>query len=71
MVLNDDTLHIIKNTPKLSGFLGTQGKPTPISNSEATRITEQMIQGEEKGIILTMFTSLLIMVRRLQNALLK
>ena len=47
MVLNDDTLHIIKNTPKLSGFLGTQGKPTPISNSEATRITEQMIQGEE------------------------
>ena len=47
MILNDDTLHIIKNTPKLSGFLGTQGKPTPISNSEATRITEQMIQGEE------------------------
>ena len=47
MVLNDDTLHIIKNTPKLSGFLGTQGKPTPISNSEAERITEQMIHGEE------------------------
>ena len=35
MTLNDDTLHIIKNTPKLSGFLGTQGKPTPISNGEA------------------------------------
>ena len=48
MVLNDDTLHIIKNTPKLSGFLGTQGKPTPISNLEAERITEQMIEGEEK-----------------------
>ena len=48
MVLNDDTLHIIKNTPKLSGFLGTQGKPTPISNQEAERITEQMIEGEER-----------------------
>ena len=48
MVLNDDTLHIIKNTPKLSGFLGTYGKPTPISNSEAKRITEEMIHGEEK-----------------------
>jgi len=48
MVLNDETLHLIKNTPKLSGFLGTQGKPSPISNSEAKRITEQMIHGEEK-----------------------
>ena len=48
MVLNDDTLHIIKNTPKLSGFLGTQGKPSPISNGEAKRITEQIIHSEEK-----------------------
>ena len=50
MVLNDDTLHIIKNTPKLSGFLGTKGKPTPISNAEAKRITEQMIDGAENPI---------------------
>ena len=48
MNLNEDTWHIIKNTPKLSGFLGTQGKPTPISNDEAKRITEQTIQGAEK-----------------------
>ena len=48
MILNDDTLNIIKNTPKLSGFLGTKGKPTPISNMEAQRITEQIIDGEEK-----------------------
>ena len=47
MVLNDDTLHIIKNTPKLSGFLGTKGKPSPISNAEANRITEQVIEGAE------------------------
>ena len=48
MILNDDTLHIIKNTPKLSGFLGTQGKPIPISNQEAKRISEQIIHSEEK-----------------------
>ena len=33
MNLNDDTWHIIKNTPKLSGFLGNKGKPIPISNA--------------------------------------
>ncbi len=48
MVLNDDTLHIIKNTPKLSGFLGAQGNPTPISNGEVKRIIQQMIDGKEK-----------------------
>ena len=47
MVLNDDTLHIVKNTPKLSGFLGTKGNPSPISNAEANRITEQVIEGAE------------------------
>ena len=49
MVLNDDTLHIIKNTPKLSGFLGTKGKPIPISNAEAKRISQQVIDGVEKS----------------------
>ena len=48
MNLNDDTWHIIKNTPKLSGFLGTKGKPIPISNAEAQRISQQVIDGVEK-----------------------
>ena len=48
MTLNDDTWHIIKNTPKLSGFLGTKGKPIPISNAEAKRISQQVIDGVEK-----------------------
>ena len=47
MLLNDDTLNIIKNTPKLSGFLGSKGKPTPITSAEAKRISEQVIDGEE------------------------
>ena len=48
MVLNDETVNIIKNTPKLSGFLGSKGKPTPISNVEAKRILDQIVEGEEK-----------------------
>ena len=49
MSLNDDTWHIIKNTPKLSGFLGNKGKPVPISNSEAKRISDQVIDGVERA----------------------
>jgi len=48
MDLNDDTWHIIKTTPKLSGFLGNKGKPIPISNSEAKRISQQVVDGVEK-----------------------
>ncbi len=35
--LNDDVYHLIKNTPKVSGFLGVNGKPQAISESEAAR----------------------------------
>ena len=48
MNLNDDTWHIIKTTPKLSVFLGNKGKPIPISNAEAKRISQQVIDGVEK-----------------------
>ena len=49
MNLNDDTWHIIKTTPKLSGFLGNKGKPIPISNSEAKRISQDAESGSEKA----------------------
>ncbi len=49
MDLNEDTWHIIKTTPKLSGFLGNKGKPIPISNSEAKRISQQVVDGVEKS----------------------
>ena len=48
MSLNDDTWHIIKTTPKLSGFLGNKGKPIPISNAEAKRISQQVVDGVER-----------------------
>ncbi len=35
--MNDDIYHLIKNTPKVTGFLGSSGKPQPISEAEAQR----------------------------------
>jgi len=36
--MNDDVYHLVKNTPKVTGFLGSMGKPQPITESEAARI---------------------------------
>ena len=36
--LNDDVYHLVKNTPKVTGFLGPGGKPQPITEAEAARI---------------------------------
>ncbi|MBV8970973.1 MAG: transcription termination/antitermination protein NusG [Sphingomonadaceae bacterium] len=38
MAMNDDIYHLVKNTPKVTGFLGQQNKPQPISEAEAARI---------------------------------
>ena len=37
LTLNDDVYHLIRNTPKVTGFLGSSGKPQPISEREAAR----------------------------------
>ena len=36
--MNDDVYHLVKNTPKVTGFLGSMGKPQPISEAEAARM---------------------------------
>jgi transcriptional antiterminator NusG len=36
--MTDDVYHLVKNTPKVTGFLGSQNKPMPISDAEASRI---------------------------------
>ncbi len=36
--MNDQVYHLVKNTPKVTGFLGSSGKPQPISEAEAARI---------------------------------
>ena len=38
LTMTDDVYHLVKNTPKVSGFLGNNGKPQPISEAEAARI---------------------------------
>src|SRR6266478_5000314 len=50
MDLTDDTWHLIKNTAKVTGFLGGggRGKPVPISESEAGRILRQVQEGVER-----------------------
>jgi transcriptional antiterminator NusG len=39
---------LIKNTPKVTGFLGNDNKPMPISNAEADRLLNQVQEGVEK-----------------------
>lgn len=46
--LTDDVYHLIKNTPKVTGFLGTDNKPMPISEREAERIKGQVAEGVER-----------------------
>ncbi len=48
MELTDETWHLVKNTPKVTDFLGGQGKPTPISQAEADRIMHQVAEGIER-----------------------
>lgn len=46
--LTDEAFHLIKNTPKVTGFLGSGLKPVPISDVEANRILNQVAEGVEK-----------------------
>ncbi len=48
MDLTDGAWHLVKNTPKVTGFLGTQNKPLPISEAEAQRIMKQVQEGIER-----------------------
>ena len=48
MDLNDETWHLVQNTPKVTGFLGPQGKPTPITEREAEQILKQVQEGVER-----------------------
>jgi transcriptional antiterminator NusG len=43
--LTDDVWHMIKNTPKVTGFLGSGNKPSPMSESEAQAIVQQVEEG--------------------------
>ena len=42
--MTDDVYHLVKNTPKVTGFLGQQNKPQPISEAEASRILNTKVE---------------------------
>lgn len=48
MELTDETWHLVKNTTKVTGFLGGKGRPVPISDAEAARIMNQVKEGIER-----------------------
>jgi transcription termination/antitermination protein NusG len=49
MEMSDDSWHLVKNVPKVSGFIGGSGtKPTPITDKEADAIMRQVQEGVEK-----------------------
>lgn len=49
MEMNDDTWHLVKSTPKVTGFVGgTATKPAPISEKEVNAILQQIQEGVEK-----------------------
>jgi transcriptional antiterminator NusG len=48
MDLDDETWHLVKNTAKVTGFLGGRGRPSPVSESEAARILRQVQEGIER-----------------------
>ena len=48
MEMTDESWHLVKNTPKVTGFLGTGNKPSPISSKEAERIVYQVKEGVER-----------------------
>ena len=48
MDLTDQTYHLIKNTPKVTGFLGSDNRPVPITDAEAARILNQVQEGIDR-----------------------
>ncbi len=48
MELNDETWHVVRGTPKITGFVGGNKKPPPVSDEEVARMTEQIKEGATK-----------------------
>ena len=48
MVLTDNAWHVVKNTPKVTGFVGAGSRPTPLSKEEVDQILQQVSAAAEK-----------------------
>ena len=48
MILTDETWHVVKNTPKITGFVGDKLKPLPVPESEVQKMTNRIVEGQSK-----------------------
>jgi transcriptional antiterminator NusG len=48
MVMSDEAWHVVRNTPKVTGFVGTGNRPVPLTESEVARIVNQISVAAEK-----------------------
>lgn len=48
MELDDQTWHVVKSTPKVTGFIGSRSEPAVIPDDEVEKIKSQMAEGKEK-----------------------
>src|ERR1700741_5595060 len=55
MELTDEAYHLIKNTPKVTGFLGSGSKPQPVSEKEVQRIVGAIEEGVERPKTVVLF----------------
>ena len=48
MHMSDEAWHVVKNTPKVTGFVGAGAKPTPLTREEVDQILNQVTEAAEK-----------------------
>jgi len=48
MILNEETWHIVKDTPKITGFVGDKVKPVPVPEAEVQKMTHRIAEGQVK-----------------------
>jgi transcriptional antiterminator NusG len=46
--LTDETWHVVKETPKITGFVGDKVKPVPVAESEVQKMTNRIAEGQMK-----------------------
>jgi len=52
MELNDRTWHLVKNTPKITGFVGGTTNPPAVPDHEVAKITNRMVEGEKQPVMI-------------------
>lgn len=55
MELSDETWHLVKNTPKITGFVGNSTKPHPLPPREVERITNRIEEGQNEPTMIHSF----------------